>query len=210
MKRIFILMICLFTCSAFATQRAVTDEGKVVILSSDGTWKFESPASTATPDIATNPRSFSKDPSSTFALKSTKNNSVFWLDTSEWIFEKSAAGAASEYNLKTKDGSDIYALAITEAISMDLLSLADVALSNAKGLAPDARVVKKEFRVVNGVRALYMEMLGSAGGIRFKYLGYYFSDSSGTTQYVVYTGENLAPKFETKIAKLLNGFSARK
>lgn len=210
MNRFFILLLCLLTCSPIAAQRAVTDEGKIVILRSDGTWKFESPDSTPDTKIATNSGTFRKDASSTFALKSTKNSSMFWVDINEWKFEKSTEGKAHEYTFNAKDGSDLYGLAITEAISMDVENLGEIALSNAKGVIPDIKIVKREFRVVNGVRVLYQEMVGTTSGMRLKYLGYYFSDPSGTTQFLLYTGEDLAPKFEARIAKFLSGFSVQK
>lgn len=56
---------------------------------------------------------------------------------------------AVEYNLNLKSG-DLYRMAITERIEVNLEKLAEIAFNNAKAAAPDAKVVKKEYRVVNG------------------------------------------------------------
>jgi hypothetical protein len=49
-----------------------------------------------------------------------------------------------------------------------------------------------------------MEMLGTIQGVKFKYLGYYYSDDSGSTQYLTYTGANLVEKYQTDIENFLN------
>ena len=189
-------------------QRAVTDEGKVVILSPDGTWVYEKPTDDTKASIPTNPTPFGKEARSSFALKSTKNASVFWIDPKDWTFKPGEAGSPAEYTLRRK-GGDLYAMAITEAVQIDLPNLVGVALENAKAAAPDARVVKQEYRTVNGLKVLYMEIAGTISGMKFKYLGHYYSNASGTTQYIVYTGENLVPKYASEISALLNGFSVR-
>ena len=74
---------------------------------------------------------------------------------------------------------------------------------------PKMRIVEREFRVVNGNKLVYMEMRGSMNGIDFTYRGYYFSDASGTTQFVTYTGTNLRDKYADDTENLLNGFSIK-
>ncbi len=113
---------------------------------------------------------------------------------------------SAEYTFELKNG-DLYAMAISEEIEMDVEELAKTALENAKGVAPDTKVIKKEYRTVNGNKVIYMEMVGTIQSIKFKYLGYYFSNASGSTQYLTYTGTNLEAKYKTEINNFLNGFS---
>lgn len=208
MKALLILLLCAVSPMCSMAQRAVTDEGRVVILSSDGTWSYEQKVDDAKASIPANLTPLNKEPRSSFALKSTKNGSVFWIDPKEWSFKKGDNGSPAEYKFQMK-GADLYAMAITEAIQIDLGNLVALALENAKTAAPDARVVKQEFRTVNGSKVLYMEIAGTISGIKFRYLGHYFSNSSGSTQFIVYTGENLVSKYATEISSLLNGLSVR-
>ena len=87
--------------------------------------------------------------------------------------------------------------------------MAQIALENAKKAAPDARIVKEEYRVVNGNKVIYLEMEGTIQGIKFKYLGYYYSDRSGSTQYLTYTGANLVGEYKKDIERFLNGFTVQ-
>ncbi len=75
-----------------------------------------------------------------------------------------------------------------------MLNLSRVALQNAKKSDSDAKITQQEYRIVNGNKVIYQELEGTIQGIHFKYLGYYYSDKSGSTQYIVYTGANLVSK----------------
>lgn len=206
MKKYFALVIFLLSFTSNADQKAVTEEGDIVILNSNGSWEYVDNKVNKATEILLNKNSFKKGKESTFTLKSKKNNSVFSIDPKAWAFEKGNSIGDSEYAFKLK-GGDLYGMAITEAIEIDLVNLPQVALDNAKNVAPDVRITKQEYRVVNDNKVIYLEMAGTIQGIKFKYLGYYYSDESGTTQYLTYTGTNLAGKYKPEIEKFLNGFS---
>lgn len=208
MKRYLALAICLLSFAAYAGQKAVTDDGKIVILNSNGTWQYEDAGTIKKSDIKINKAAFKKNQKSIFRLKSTNNKSEFWIDPKEWTFNKGGDGSPAEYKFQRK-GKDLYAMAITEKIQIDMPDLAQLALKNAKSAAPDARIVKEEYRTVNGHKVIYLEMLGTIRGIKFEYLGYYYSDASGSTQYMTFTGANLVSMYRNDIDKFLNGFSVQ-
>jgi hypothetical protein len=131
---------------------------------------------------------------------------MFWIDTKKWSFKKVDSNDPGEYEFRLK-GKDLYGLVITEKIQLDLKNLSIIALENAKGAAPDTKIAHQEYRIVNGNKVLYLEMEGTMQGVKFSYLGYYFSDSSGSTQYLAYTGSNLVNQYRTEIENFLNGFS---
>ncbi|MCG8429266.1 MAG: hypothetical protein MI754_18090, partial [Chromatiales bacterium] len=149
----------------------------------------------------------STGPKSSFSLKSTKNNSVFWINPKKWAFSKSDDGnEAAEYNFQLR-GKDLYAMAITEEITIDIENLAQIALENAREAAPNARITKREYRIVNGNKVIFQQMEGTIQGINFTYLGYYYSNDTGSTQYLTYTATSLVSKYRTKINGFLNGFA---
>ncbi len=206
--RIFIvLLLCTFSFIVIASKKAVTEEGDLVILNNDGTWTYEDGKAFDDIELPINPKTFEKHIKSNFTLKSTKTNSSFSINPKKWKFKKNKNGHESaEYTFELKNG-DLYAMAISEEIEMDVEEFAKTALENAKGVAPDTKVIKKEYRTVNGNKVIYMEMVGTIQSIKFKYLGYYFSNASGSTQYLTYTGTNLEAKYKTEINNFLNGFS---
>ncbi len=204
MKKLFVTIILLLAATSYASQKAITDTGEEVILNSDGTWEYSDKAQKATKIIETNEKKFKKPVDSSFLLKSTKNNSAYWINTDKWIFKKPKDMSLAEYEFRLK-GKDVYGKAINEEVRISIESLGNIALINAQEAAPDSKIVKKEFRIVNGNKVLYMELSGTVHGISFTYLGHYYSDASGTTQLVAYTGTGLVDKYKSEIIDFLNG-----
>ncbi|MFC1516766.1 hypothetical protein ACFL7E_08425 [Thermodesulfobacteriota bacterium] len=208
MKKTFLIILLLLAATSYAGQKAITDTGETVILNDDGTWVYSNDVKKTAVIIKTNKRKFVKPKGASFLLKSKKNSSAFWVDTHRWTFKKEEAGAAGEYEFQLK-GGDLYGAAITEAIPMPIETLVDVAFLNAKDAAPDSKIVRKEYRVVNGKKLIYMEMNGTIQGINFSYFGYYYSDASGSTQFLTYTSSTLVSRYKSDINDILNGLDVQ-
>jgi hypothetical protein len=209
MKFYTILVLCFFAFSAVASKKAITDEGDVVVLNDDGTWIYENEKAENEIKLDMNPLTFSKNSDSKFMLKSGKTNNAFWINPKKWTFKKNDnEHEAAEYTLDVK-GSDLYGMVISEQLEIKLETLVELAFDNAKSAAPDMKVVKKEYRMVNNQKVIYMEMKGTIQSMKITYLGYYFSDPSGSTQYLTYTGTNLVKKYRKDIDDFLNGFASQ-
>ena len=208
MKLAVTVIILLLSITSYASQRAITDTGEEVILNNDGTWQLSSNNQKILIKIGINKNKFTKPKSSSFLLKSIKNNSAYWINTNKWAFKKATGNSESEYGLQLK-GKDLYGMTIAEGVEIELEALTDIAISNAKNAAPDIKVVKKEYRMVNGKKVIYMEMRGTIKSIKFTYLGYYYSDKSGSTQLITYTATNLVEKYKSEIFDLLNGLTTK-
>lgn len=204
MKLAFTAIILLLSMTSYASQRAITDTGEEIILNDDGTWQLSNNSQITSKTIGTNKKNFTKPKESSFLLKSIKNNSAYWINTNKWAFKKATGNPEAEYELQLKS-EDLYGMIIAEGIEIELEALTDLAISNAKSAAPDINVVKKEYRMVNGKKVIYMEMRGTIQSIKFTYLGYYYSDKSGSTQLITYTATNLIEKYQSDIFDLLNG-----
>ena len=94
---------------------------------------------------------------------------------------------------------------ITEGIEIPLLSLRDIAIENARRAAPDLEIKKEEYRTVNGVKVLCLQMNATIRGIPFSYLNYYYSSKSGSIQLLTYTSANLFNGYRSRMEMLLNG-----
>jgi hypothetical protein len=95
---------------------------------------------------------------------------------------------------------------ITEKLKVPLETLISIAIENGKKAAPDLKVIKQEYRIVNGVKVMMMQMSGTIQGISFVYYGYYYSNESGSVQFLAYTSQDLLNNYSDDIEELLNGF----
>ena len=205
MKRLSLLLFCLVTIfNAEAQQNAVTETGEEVILFEDGTWNYVNEDYLKETEIPINPKNFEKDKKSTFLLKSKRIDLGFWLNPKIWSFKKAKSNEATEYQLKLKK-DDLYAMIISEKIEIPLESLKKIAIENGRSAAPDLKLIKEEYRTVNGLKVLHLHMNGTVKGIKVSYSGYYYSDEGGTIQLVTYTSKNLFKAYKSKAEKLLNG-----
>ncbi len=206
MKKTLLLLTALFCANLIqAQQKAVTETGEEVILFDDGSWKYQNEDLASDNEVPTNPKKFIKDKESTFLLKSSKLNVGIHLNPKIWSFKKATDNPEAEYELQLKDG-DLYSMIITEKVEIPLKTLKSIAFDNGKAAAPDLRIVKEEYRNVNDLKVLLLQMNGTMQGIKFSYYGYYFSNSNGTVQFICFTSQNLLDTYKPEIEKLLNGF----
>jgi len=201
-----ILTIALTAVCGFsqAQIKAITENGEEVVLFENGQWEYTESDEVVEEVILMNPLKFTRPTSSAFLLKSSKFNVGTYLDSKKWTIEKGKGDDAYEYQLTLNQG-DLYAMMITEQVEIPLESLKAIALENARDVAPDVYVVKEEYRMVNGLKVLMMQMNGTLSGIKFSYYGYYFSSEKGTIQFIGYTSQNLMSKYQKTIEDLLNG-----
>ncbi|MFY0591010.1 hypothetical protein [Roseivirga sp.] len=205
MKRLILSLLCLFIIQlAYSQQKAVTEKGEEVILYEDGTWKYQNQEDSLKGEILTNPTLFEKGEESTFLLKSSKLEIGVYLDPKQWSFTKAKDNPEAEYELQLREG-DLYGMVITEKVEIPLETLKFIALENGKSAAPDLKVVKEEYRTVNGLKVLLLQLNGTMQGIKFSYYGYYFSNTNGTVQFITYTSQNLMDSYRPISEKLLNG-----
>lgn len=200
------LLILIFANAANAQINAVTETGDKVILYDDNTWAYAAPDTTINDTIAVNPTVFTKNEKADFLLKSTRNKSGVWLDSKEWKFENSKVNPQAEYQIFHKSGN-VYALLIPEEVYIPLTTLRDVVIQNTRAIADEFTLVHEEYRTVNGMEVLCLQFNAKAQGMNFSYMGYYFSNESGTTQLLTYTYENLFDKYKDKCEELLNGLT---
>jgi hypothetical protein len=192
-----------FVYGSHAQKKAVTENGDEVILYENGTWKYVNKQDESD-SIQTNGKIFSKTPTATFLLKSKKTNLGFWLDPKKWSFGKGENNPDAEFELQLK-GQSVSAYVIPEETDMTLEALKNVALTNGKGSAPDLHIINQEYRTVNNLRVLYLQMEGTTQGLKFVLCGYYYSNENSIVQLIVTTYPALVKKYAKDIEELLNG-----
>lgn len=205
MKNIILTAILLFTVQLINAQiKAITETGDEVILYNNGTWNYLNDSIIENDVIPVNEIKFVKGKKSSFLVKSKKLNIGIWINPKSWSFTKGTGNDAYEYQFQKK-GDDLYAMLISEKMQIPIETLKGIAIENGRSVAPDIKVIKEEYRNVNGIQVLMMQMVGTIQGMRFTYYGYYYSNSNGTIQLITYTGENLINNYINDIEELLNG-----
>jgi len=202
-KIIFTTMIALFiTVSVSHGQEtlAVTEDGRKVLLNSNGTWRPFGSTSSVAPSPAKSP--FQKAAGASSVYKSKGDKFQVWYNPSKWHQKKSAENDKPTF--EHKDG-DIYAMILAERFSMTLDALKDLAIQNAQNVAPDVRVTHEEERVVNGKKILCMSFEGTISGVPFTYFGYYYAGKNGIIQLITYTAQNLFEEYRGEMTEFLNG-----
>jgi hypothetical protein len=193
-------------CSA--QTKAVTETGDEVVLYNNYTWKY-SKDPTQKNIIKWNGAQFTKSKNATFLLKSTRTHTGFWLDPATWTFEKSKNNPAAEYEFHDR-GSSLQGLVIPDATNIPYESFPEILITNAKEASPDFEVENMEYRMVNGIKVLYLQSTGTLSGIKFMFYGYYYSDSVSAIQFLTYGFYNNKDKDQKLAESLLNVFVAIK
>lgn len=183
----------------------ITETGDEAILYEDGSWEYLNDSIIESSKISINDKEFLKDKNSTFLVKSKKLNVGIWINPKSWSFTKGTDKDAFEFQFQKK-GEDLYAMLISEKLQVPIETLKVIAIENAKSAAPDIRVIKEEYRNVNGIQVLTMQMTATIQGVRFTYYGYYYSNLNGTIQLLTYSGENLFNDYLADIELFINGF----
>lgn len=195
------LVVMIYSITAMCQEpiRAKTDAGRGVVLNADGTWKY----ATESAPKSTVSVGFNRSVSAKKLFKPDRGNFSLWYDETKWqLSPKATEPGMTNFNLKRGDG---YGVFIVEEIGMPIASLKKIALSNAKEVAPDAKVVFEETRVVNGKELVCMKIEGTIEEIPFRFYGYYYAGKEGTVQLLAFTGQSLFEKYEQDFLAFING-----
>jgi hypothetical protein len=194
-----------FTAITLTAQiKAITENGDEVMLYENGTWKSQAKNSQlfGTTEIPQNSVPFKKDVNSTFLLKSKVVNVGVWLNPTKWTISKGNEPQEYQFTLK---GESVYGMMITEKVEFPLETLKRAALTNAQNASADLELVREEYRTVNGLKVLMMQLEGTLQGIKFDFYGYYYSTSQGSVQLITWTVKDLYSSQQSEMEKLLNG-----
>jgi hypothetical protein len=197
----FLLLASLHTSAQI---KALTDDGREVILYKNGTWKFLKGDQAKQDSIRISGKTYSKIPAQTFLVKSKVADVGIYINPQDWKFKIGTSNGDNEYSFNFKN--DVaFAFLITEKLQFDYEALRNVALSNARNVGPDLQEVLAEFRTVNGRKVLCLKFQCTVQEIPLAYFGYYYSSANGTAQLLAASTQQQFPEIEGKIEEFLNG-----
>ena len=128
-----------------------------------------------------------------------------YISPAKWAFEPHSENEINpEYKFTMKAGDGL-GMIVTEKTSIQLASMREIALMNARRAAPDAKEISVEYRMVNNKKVMCLKFQGTIKGIVFVFQGYYYSNANGTVQLLAYTSDQLFNGIQKDLEALLNG-----
>jgi hypothetical protein len=140
-------------------------------------------------------------------LLTINRNITLRYDPGKW--KQTPSHEAGQFALSHSSG-DAQALVIAELIRVPPDSVEDVALANAQFADPNAKVVFRHKRRVNGVDVWFLRIEAEFDTVPMVYCGYYYAGQSGAVQVVTYTTKTLFAEFQNDFMELLNGLAVSK
>jgi len=210
MKRVVCLFIFFISIySVKAQQKALTENGREVLLFENGTWKYSSDSISKTTSVfdslPLNPKKFAKDPNESFLVKSNVLNIGIYINPGNWTFKpRNDTETKQEYVFVAKKAY-AYAVVVTEPTPVDISKMPYIALLMAQRAATNVKQTMAEYRMVNNKKVLCLGFQGTVNSLKIMYLGYYFSNEKGTVQLISYTSQENFLKYKTEMESFLNG-----
>lgn len=207
----FLLMLCLVIISSSVTSqtKALTENGREVLLFENGTWKYSQDSSGTNPgsadSLAINKNKFVKTAGATFLVKSTVFNIGVFINPAKWTFTAHKDNETNpEYRFSLKSGEG-YVMMVTEKTEIDLENMRQIAFMNAQKAALDVKETSAEYRIVNDKKMLCLKFQGTIKGIKFVYFGYYYSNAKGTVQLLSFSSRQYFDSLQKELESFLNG-----
>jgi hypothetical protein len=213
MKRTFLLFFfALFILTAHSQIKAVTESGDTVILNSNGQWAYpqDSSANNENDTIAINNTIYVKDKQATILRKCRNGNFGIYYDQTKWGIQISGINQTQECSFISKDKS-LNAEVVSESITIDVDNLPKIIEINALKIAADFKIIKKDYRTVNGLKIICLQATATVQGLKAYYLYYLYSNDVGTIQFLAYTiGKKKFDSNYKTMETLLNGLTVIK
>ena len=168
MKKIFTLAVLLQSLTFIAQQRALTEDGKEVVLFDNGTWKFVNESDAKVLEtIVTNNNVFEKTKTASFLMKSKKMDVGVYFDPKKWKLATQKISPHVEYFFAERNSNDGYfGFMITEKVQIATLkNLKDLIIENVNRNVDYFRLKESEYRTVNGMKVLYIRYAANKKGM---------------------------------------------
>jgi hypothetical protein len=203
MKNFLIPCIALlFAFEAGAQVTAITEEGRAVILFTDGTWRYlNDSVKVSTLDLSY----YTVPENSTSLVKGKETRYELWYNADRWNLLPDTVYENSEYALEFHTG-ELIAMMIAERMQVPLSRIKEAAIASFKKEGSECRISEEQKIMVNNTEGLLLKIDALVDGIPVSYLNGYFSTREGTFQLITYTAYNLFDSHRKDMIGLISGF----
>jgi hypothetical protein len=215
MKQSYLLIISIFFFQfSYEQIKGYAENGDKIILYTNGTWKYAdsvksqetiNDSSLKNDTIAINIKEFKKRIEPNNFVKSKKVDLGVHIDNSEWGVRKGSKNDNYEYRFLDKS-IDCFAVLISESTNdIPLQNIPELILENIYSISTDAVLVNQEYRMVNGLKILCLQINGSKKRLKYSMLSYIYEDQTGIIQLDAYTTQKWFKKRYNDLEEFLNG-----
>ncbi|WP_080778150.1 hypothetical protein [Chryseobacterium phocaeense] len=208
MNKLILLAFIIFSFSLKAQIKAMTEDGKEVVLFENKTWKFVNESDAKTLEtITSNEQSFEKSKESTFIVKSKNVDGGFYYNPKKWKIVKAPnTSTFVEYAFNNNSNSAVYGLFVSEILPVQSLkNLKDILIPNIQRNADYFRLKNSEYRMINNIKVLHLEYSANVKGLDFEYIANLYLTSTGYTSISVYTYANQYEASKKEMEDFANG-----
>ncbi len=182
--------------AATGETKAITEDGRTVILKQDGTWKESEqikPKERGQYDATKNANKLYQPPVA---------GTHFYYDPADWL----ARASTNEGAKKSFDGKGgFFGVVIAEKLPVSVEVLKKVALANAQNASSEMEVLEEATHTVNGTKVEYMKYKAVVQGINFVYQGNFYTNADGVIQVICGTFDTTDKKDPIKCLDFING-----
>jgi len=195
--RYWVIVLLFFICLPLTpeTIKAKTENGKDVLLNSDGTWKYS--------DQIDSTKKMSLPSKSTNKLISRTGDVFLYYDPTKWISQKLDDGSA-DYQIQSKAG-EIYARLITERMSLTMDYVRTFIEQNASKKTESFEVFEEGEKIINGTSIKYLKAKVKLYSNNLIFYWYYWTGEKGTVQLYSYSNNKLFDEKYDDIQNLMDG-----
>ena len=182
---------------AFAKDlRAVTEDGRKVLLSPDGKWRFDgsAPVVQAPPDVETSPY-----------RPAVKRFSVAF-NAADWTLRPKQEGDGPNKRSFQHKTLPLHAMVISDEMPANNAAIKSVILSNAKSAGATTTVLMDETVRIADMEVGSLRMAAAMKDLEFVFWSYYFANEDGNIQVTCFTAQALFYKYAEECRKFLAGF----
>lgn len=173
--------------------RAVTEDGRKVVLSADGRWRFS--------NNAPSPAAASSE--SPYQPRVGKFSVAF--STTDWNIAPKGEGEATNKRTFTHKTLPIYAMVISDEIPATPAMMREVILANARAAGASTSILLEQPQQVSGKEAGLLRFAAVLKGLEFVFSSLYYADGEGNIQVTCYTAQSLFFKYQADCQRFLNG-----
>ncbi|ASK31999.1 hypothetical protein CEY12_18660 [Chryseobacterium sp. T16E-39] len=208
MKKIILSLSLIFSFSVKSQIKALTEDGKEVILFDNKTWKFVNDSDEKTLEtISTNDQPFERSKDASFLIKSRKLDAGLYFNPKIWKITKSPFNSPSiEYVFTNNASPTVFGVFTTENAPIQTLkNLKEIIISGIQKNADYFRLKESEYRTVNNIKVLYLAYSANAKGIDFEYISNLYLTPEGYCSISSYTYGNKYEENKKVMADFING-----
>lgn len=182
--------------SAAQEIRAITEDGRKVVLTPDGKWRFDNRAKAG----GAAPADTGGSPYQTSVRKISLS-----FNAAEWSMFPKREGEAHNKRMLQHKSLPIYAMVIADEIPATTEALKNIIFTNAESGGFTTTTLVDQLKPLSGKQVGELRFLATNKGVEFIFSSHYYADEDGNVQLMCYTAQSLFHKYQADCEKLLNG-----